>query len=151
MGIDKKTFPITVALIDDHTPLLNAVRKFLESFSIRVLFQAGNGQEALQKLSESDVLPDICILDLNMPVMNGFETATALSNKYPDIKVLAFSVNDDEANVVAMLQSGAKGYILKGADPDEIKKAIEVVYNNRKYFSVGISNIAEEYFRKEAH
>ncbi|RTZ46108.1 response regulator transcription factor [Chryseobacterium arthrosphaerae] len=72
-------------------------------------------------MEEIEVVPDVMVVDINMPVMNGFETAKALNEKYPQTKVLAFSINDDVQDVVKMLQRGVKGYILKGADPKNLK------------------------------
>lgn len=138
---------IRIALIDDHDMLRDAIASYLESFGFHISFQAENGKDALQKMAESIFLPDVCIVDLNMPVMNGFETAKALISKYPNVKILAFSVNDDEESITGMIQSGAHGYILKGADPDEIKKAVDILYRNGKYFSVGVYNIIRSYFK----
>ncbi|MCT4317853.1 response regulator [Elizabethkingia anophelis] len=137
---------IRVALIDDHDLLRDGIFKVLECFGFQILFEAENGQTALDEMQRGGLLPDVCIVDVNMPVMNGFETAKALRQHYPNVKILAFSVNDDERDVFKMLQNGANGYILKGADPGELRKAIEVVYNGGRYFSAGISDIAERYF-----
>lgn len=138
---------IRVALIDDHDLLRDGICKFLDSFGFQTIFEAENGKVALDKMKKGGVLPDVCIVDVNMPVMDGFETAKKLIHEYPNVKVLAFSVNDEEKDVLKMLRSGAHGYILKGADPGELKKAIEVVYSGGRYFSAGISDIAERYFK----
>lgn len=137
---------IRVALIDDHDLLRNGICKFLESFGLQIVFEAGNGEEALGELKKVASLPDICIIDINMPIMSGLETTKVLTRCYPGIKVLAFSVNDDESDVFGMLDNGAVGYILKGADPDELYHAIKVVHSGRKYFSQGVLKIAEKYF-----
>ncbi len=139
---------ISVAFIDDNDRLRDGICNFLKSFNYRVTFEAENGQDALQKLKEADAVPHVCIVDVNMPVLNGFETTKALHAQYPEIKVLGFSVNDDEESIMGMLRAGASGYVLKGADPDELKNAIEVLYRNGKYFSVGICSIVRQYFEK---
>lgn len=138
---------IRVALIDDHDLIGDGICKFSDSFGFQIIFKAENGKVAISEMQNGGVLPDVCIVDVNMPVMNGFETAKALSQYYPEVKILAFSVNDDEKDVLEMLRSGVHGYILKGADPGELKKAIEVVYSGGRYFSAGISDIAESYFK----
>lgn len=138
---------IRLAMIDDHDLLRSGVCQFLESYGFEKVFEAENGEVSLHKLEVARVLPDVCIVDVNMPVMNGFETAKNIHQKYPGIKILAFSVNDDEKDVVKMLKNGADGYILKGADPDELSNAIRIVYNGGRYFSPGVSEIAEEYFK----
>lgn len=136
-------------MIDDHDLLRNGVCQFLESFGFETIFDAENGLVALEKLASASVLPHICIVDINMPVMDGFETVRQIRERYPGIKVLAFSVNDEQKDVLKMLESGTDGYILKGADPDELKNAINVLYNGGKYFSTGVTTIAEKYFQKQ--
>mgnify|MGYP003584786597 FL=1 len=137
---------IRVAFIDDHDMLRKGICDFLSSYGFEIVFDADNGKSAIEKIAHCEPIPDLCIIDVNMPVMNGFETAKALRGRYPQLKMLAFSVNDDEKDVVKMLECGANGYLLKGADPDELQKAIEVVYSGGMYFSAGVSEIAEEFF-----
>ena len=78
---------ITIAAIDDHYLLRTEVCNLLEKMGFRVLFQAENGQIGLEKMEQADPLPDVCILDVSMPVMNGFETAEALRQKYPALRI----------------------------------------------------------------
>jgi DNA-binding NarL/FixJ family response regulator len=80
--------------------------------------------------------------------MNGFDTTKALLEKYPQINILAFSVNDEVQDVVKMLTCGAKGYMLKGADPEELKKAITVLNDGGRYFSAGVAEVAKEFYNK---
>lgn len=108
------------------------------------LFQTGNGQEALQKISENDRLPDVCIIE------EDFSTAKLLLEKHPDLKVLISSTEDDAESVTDMLKIGVSGYILKYADPDEMITAVDVLNGNRKYFSVGINPIVSEYFKNQS-
>lgn len=140
---------IKVAMIDDHDLLRKGICDFLIGFGFEILFEAENGKLAMEKMKQSEVIPDVMVVDINMPVMNGFETAKALLEKYPQTKVLAFSINDDVQDVVKMLDCGAKGYILKGADPEELKKAIKVLNDGGCYFSAGVVEAAKEYFRRE--
>ncbi|WP_159732094.1 response regulator transcription factor [Sphingobacterium sp. 18053] len=144
----KKGQAIKVAMIDDHDMLRKGICDFLPSYGFEIVFDADNGKSAIEKMAVCEHIPDVCIVDINMPVMNGFETVKALRKKYPQLKMLAFSVNDDEKAVVKMLECGANGYVLKGADPDELQRAIEVIYNGGQYFSSGVCGIAEEYFGK---
>lgn len=118
--------------------------KQLENTGYTVLFQTDNGQDALQKISENDRLPDVCIIE------EDFSTAKLLLEKYPDLKVLISSTEDDEESVTDMMEIGVSGYILKYADPDEMVTAIDVLNGNRKYFSVGISGIVTEYFKNQS-
>lgn len=139
---------IRIALIDDHDLLREGILKVFGSYGFETVFDAENGKSAMEKMEACESLPDLCIVDVNMPVMNGFETTKTLLGKYPQMRVLAFSVNDNEKDVVKMLESGASGYILKGADPVELQKAIEVICNGGKYFSAGVCEIATAYFQK---
>lgn len=115
---------ITIAAIDDHYLLRTELCNLLEQMGFRVLFQAENGQVGLEKMEQANSLPDVCILDVSMPVMNGFETAEALREKYPGLKILAYSMNNEERNIIEMLQSGATGYITKGGEPEELKRLL---------------------------
>ncbi|MCT3639638.1 response regulator transcription factor [Elizabethkingia meningoseptica] len=139
---------IKVAMIDDHDLLRKGICDFLKDFGFEIIFEAENGKLALEKMEEIEVIPDVMVVDINMPVMNGFETAKALLKKYPQTNVLAFSINDDVQDVVKMLQRGVKGYILKGADPEELKKAIMVLNDGGRYFSAGVCEIAKEYYKQ---
>lgn len=123
----------TVAIVDDHRLLAQALADLvnrLDAYS--VLFCAENGLDLLQKMPESGV-PDIVLLDVNMPGMNGTDTATALRDQYPSVRVLALSMLDDEQTVVQMMQNGARGYLLKGCRPDELLQALNDVRDRGMY------------------
>ncbi|HRO48049.1 response regulator transcription factor [Agriterribacter sp.] len=129
---DKK---IQVAVVDDHTLLRNALAKLIDSFDhFSVFFQAESGEELKEKLKKK-YIPDIILLDVNMPGMNGFETAEWLFRNHPQIKVLALSMFSDENTIIRMLKSGAKGYIMKTAEPEELHLALESVVEKNFYLS----------------
>ncbi|HRN57096.1 MAG TPA: response regulator transcription factor [Agriterribacter sp.] len=129
---DKK---IQVAVVDDHTLLRNALARLIDSFDhFSVFFQAENGEELKQKLKKK-FIPDIILLDVNMPGMNGFETAEWLFRNHPQIKVLALSMFSDENTIIRMLKLGAKGYIMKTAEPEELRLALESVVQKNFYLS----------------
>lgn len=126
---------IKIALADDHNLFRKGMEELIEDFdNMEVLYSVPNGQELINKLSAGK-LPDVCLLDINMPEMNGFETAKKIKEQWPDIKILAVSVYDSEFNIIGMLRAGAGGYILKDAQPDALKKAIEGIYENGFYHS----------------
>jgi two-component system invasion response regulator UvrY len=130
---------IQVAVADDHSLLRNALAKLINSFeSYTVLFEAGNGKEIKDKLSKH-IIPDIVLLDVNMPDMDGYETAQWLHKNYPQVKVLALSMFTDENIIIRMLKLGAKGYILKNAEPEELKEALDSVLKKDFYLSEYIS------------
>src|SRR5664279_4125685 len=119
--------PIQVAIADDHTLLRKALAKLVASFEeYTVLFEADNGKEIKKKINEH-LVPDLVLLDVNMPEMDGFETAAWLNKNYPKIKVLALSMFSDERTIIRMLRQGASGYVMKNIDPDELKKALDSV------------------------
>ncbi len=140
---------ITVAIIDDYTPLRNRLCAFLEKMGMAVLFQADNGEDGLQKIAASGQQPDVCLLDTSMPVMDGFATAETLHDKYPNLKILAYSVSNDVHSIIKMFQCGADGYAIKGEEPDDLKQAIELLYSGGCYFSDGVQKVMLDYFRKQ--
>jgi len=136
MGVSKK---IQVAIADDHTLLRKALAKLVTSFeNYAVLFEADNGKEIKNKISQH-IIPDVVLLDVNMPEMDGYETASWLFKNHPQIKVLALSMFSDEKTIIKMLRLGAKGYILKNIDPEELKNALDSVVKKNFYLSEYIS------------
>lgn len=132
---------ISVALVDDHTLFRKGIVELINGFSgFYVCFEADHGKHLLEKIQQVQV-PDIVLLDISMPVMDGYETAEWLKNHFPKIKILALSMNDDELSIINMLKSGAKGYILKDAEPKELQAALVQLSNNGFYHSVFVSQV----------
>ena len=126
---------IKVVLVDDHILLRNGLASLISSLgNYEVLFQANNGQAFISFLNPK-TLPQIVMMDINMPEMDGYETCTWLKNNYPDIKVLALSMYDNENAIIRMFKAGAKGYILKDSDPKELKEALDNIVNKGFYYS----------------
>lgn len=124
-----------VALVDDHVLLRNGLANLIESFgNYKILFQSDNGKNFIEKLKQN-LLPDIVLMDINMPEMDGYETCLWLKDNHPEIKVLALSMYDNENAVIRMFKAGAKGYILKDCDPAELKVAIDAVITKGFYYS----------------
>lgn len=126
--------PISVVLVDDHVLLRSGLAGMLKESGYQVIFEADNGKEFTDKLSPSR-LPDIVLLDINMPQMDGYATASWLKTNYPDIKILALSMYDDEEAIIKMLKRGARGYILKDSHPSELKAAIDSLAAKGFYYS----------------
>lgn len=127
---------IKVCIADDHVLFRKGIGELISDFgNVELLFEAGNGEELLQKLSVAKIMPDICILDINMPVMNGFDTAKAIRKKWPKLRMLALSMSDSEFSIIRMLRAGANGYVLKDVEPAELHKAINTIYKNGFYHS----------------
>ncbi|MEL6811900.1 MAG: response regulator transcription factor [Bacteroidota bacterium] len=131
----------TIGIVDDHLLFGSSLEKLINSFSeFSVLFKARNGVELQKELEQQKSLPDIVLLDINMPVMNGFETVKWLSENHPAIKVLALSVEDNEKTILKMIREGAKGYFLKDIHPDELKQALLVVMDKGYYYSEKVTS-----------
>jgi len=124
----------SIVLIDDHSLLRMGLASMVESQGNTVLFEAGNGKEFQEKL-DTDNLPDIVLMDINMPEMDGFEATEWLKQNHPDVKVLALSMYDNETSIIRMLKCGAKGYILKDSEPAELKEAIHALMSKGFYYS----------------
>lgn len=124
----------SIVLVDDHSLLRSGLAGMLKESGYEVLFEADNGNEFLQKMKTS-APPDILLLDINMPLMDGYETAAWVRTNFPETKVLALSMYDDEDAIIKMLKNGAKGYILKDSHPSELKEAIESVMTKGFYYS----------------
>lgn len=130
----------TVAIVDDHSLFASSLEKLINSFSnFRVLFHAKNGVELQERIEKGDDLPEIVLLDINMPVMDGFETAAWLRLNHPKIKMLALSMEDDEQIILRMLHKGAKGYLLKDIHPEILNTALQELMDKGYYHSEKIS------------
>jgi two-component system, NarL family, invasion response regulator UvrY len=130
---------ITVAIADDHGLLRNALARLVNTFEdYTVLFEAGNGKE-LKATILKHIIPDIVMLDVNMPEMDGYETAQWLNKNCPQIKILALSMLSDEKTIIKMFRLGVKGYLLKNTDPEELKLALDTLYNKNFYLSEYVS------------
>jgi two-component system invasion response regulator UvrY len=129
---------LRIAMADDHVMLRKGLANLLTDAGYEIVFQVGNGKEFVQKLDEN-ALPHVALMDINMPGMNGFETTLWLKKNHPGVRVLALSMLDDETSIIRMLRAGARGYILKDSDPEELQKAIEAVWLQGFYHSELVS------------
>lgn len=126
--------PIYIAIADDHAMFRKGITAQFKPYAhIRFVLESANGQELLEQLSSAPQLPDICILDISMQPMNGYETANAIRNRWPKIKTIALTMLDDEYCIINMLRNGARGYITKGQDTGALLKAIEQVHTQGFY------------------
>jgi len=129
-----------VAIVDDHALFAGSLGKLINSFpNFETVFHIGNGLELQKKLALSSTLPDIILLDIHMPVLNGFETAEWLQKEYPQLKFLALTMEDEEATILSMLRFGAKGYFLKDIEPEALKNALEEVVEKGYYHTKEVS------------
>ncbi len=124
-----------IAIADDHTMFRKGLLTLINLFpNYEVLFDAANGKDFIAQLNPKR-LPHIVLMDINMPEMDGYATAEWLLNKYPDIRVLALSTMDSETAIIKMIKSGARGYVLKDAEPDELRTAFDEVMSRGYYYN----------------
>jgi DNA-binding NarL/FixJ family response regulator len=127
-------------LADDHLLVRNGIKSLLEEESyLHVVGEAANGKEALDLAKK--IHPDLLIIDVRMPVMDGIEAVSHLKNYAPDTKAIVLSMHDSEEYILKSIKAGASGYLLKDTGKAEFLKAIKTIYQGGKYFSGDISNV----------
>jgi len=125
----------SVAVVDDHTLFRKGICSLINYFpGYYVQYDAGNGEEFINQVGEGE-MPAIILLDIAMPVMDGFATASWVRKNHPQVKILALSTMDSELAIVKMIKSGAHGYILKDAEPEELKQAFEKLFSLGYYYN----------------
>lgn len=126
---------VKIALVDDHILIRDALALVINNFdNCRVMLVASQGEEFIEKLQPGN-LPDLVILDLNMPKMDGYETTKWVRDYYPDIYVLILTMYDSELSLLRLLQLGARGFLKKDIHPSELKFAIAVTMKTGYYYS----------------
>ena len=135
-------------MADDHVLLRDALAGLINNFeNCRVTVSANNGEELINAIKAGHV-PDVVILDLNMPVMNGFDTALYLQKNHPNVKILMLTMYDSEIALIRLLQSGVKGFLKKDIHPNELKFAIQQVMISGFYYSQNTTGRLAGLFRK---
>jgi two-component system, NarL family, nitrate/nitrite response regulator NarL len=136
--------PITVLLVDDHPFVLEGIRSCLQARSqFQIVGEAGNGREAIEKVRE--LKPNVVVMDISMPVMNGLEATRHLGKTNPEVKVLVLTMHEKREFTSQIIDSGARGYVSKNTSPHELVRAIETVYQGETFFSP----VVTEAFLKE--
>lgn len=121
---------VNVAIVDDHTLFRQGLVHLLsESNQVNILFDADNGADMIKKLCNHDV-PDVVLMDITMPVMDGYETTKWLKQNHPDVNVLALSMFEEDKPIIGMLKSGAGGYMLKQSKVGDLVNAIVSIAKN---------------------
>lgn len=118
------TTSFSIAIADDYPRWRSFLNDYLTQEGFSIFCRATNGKDLLSQLEQTDDRPTICMMDINMPVMDGFETAKALRANYPTIKILAFSLEMGKSIVNRMLACGAHSFLAKGVAPQNIKEAL---------------------------
>ncbi len=125
----------TIAIVDDHILIAKAISGIIDNFSkYTVLYEAEHGKALMDKFRSAKNIPDIVLVDISMPVMDGFETAKWLRENHPEVLVMALSMQDDDMSLIKMIKSGAKGYLLKNIHPAELEKALDSLVTKGYYY-----------------
>lgn len=115
----------SIVIVDDHILIAKALEGIISNFSeFEVIYVCENGKDLIQKFEEGNIIPDIILLDISMPIMDGFETAAWLTKNHSDIKIMALSMQGDDNSVIKMIKNGAKGYLLKNTHPKDLETAL---------------------------
>ena len=127
---------IIIAIVDDHKLVSKAIENMI-SFNpkFEVVMNCFNGEDFLNQLQIQKKLPEVVLMDINMPRKNGIETTIELSKKYPDFKVIALTMEDNESTIISMLKAGAKGYLLKDMSPNILFDAINIVHEKGVFYT----------------
>lgn len=145
----KTSEKLKLILADDHILLRDALKNMLNnSEEFLVIASADNGKEVLEVL-EKTRKPDIVLMDLNMPEMDGYETAKRLNQKYPEIKIVILTMYDSEVALIRLLQSGVHGFLKKDIHPAELKSALLAIAQGEFYYSNHATNKIVSLFRKQ--
>jgi len=133
---------IHIGIVDDHNLFRKALSQIIKTFRhFKVIIEAENGLDFLTQIETSPHQPDVCLMDINMPKMNGYETLQQLKRKGRDIKVLAVSMYKNDYSIVRMLRCGASGYLSKNCSPEELRRAILSIYYTGYYISDDTANL----------
>lgn len=115
----------TIVIVDDHILIAKALEGIIGNFSeFEVIYVCESGKDLIQKFEEGNTIPDIILMDISMPIMDGFETAAWVTKNHPDIKIMALSMQGDDNSVIKMIKNGAKGYLLKNTHPKDLETAL---------------------------
>jgi len=139
---------VRIVLADDHTILRNGLRLVLERQpDFTIAGEASNGREALEVVDR--VTPDVVIIDIAMPLLNGIEAARRITGGHPKIAVLILSMHSDEAYILKALKAGARGYLLKDSVEADLIQAVRAVSTGKAFFSPAVSRVlADDYLRQ---
>ncbi|GAB7256115.1 response regulator transcription factor [Polaribacter sp. OB-PA-B3] len=133
----------SVVIVDDHTLLSQAIATMVNTFSkFKVLYTCKNGQELVEKFSTSaKYIPDIVLMDINMPLMNGIETTDWITKNHETVNVMALSVEDEDTTILKMLKVGAIGYLLKDTEKSVLENALIEIAENGFYHTKTVTNL----------
>jgi DNA-binding NarL/FixJ family response regulator len=141
---------VRLLLVDDHWLVRASLKSLLDDFKgVEVVAEASNGREALEQIAQHR--PDLILMDISMPELNGVEATRRIVDQHPDTRVIVLSMHASEEHVLRALRAGASGYVLKGSAPRELELAIDAVARGQLFLSPAISrHIIEIYLNRTA-
>ncbi|MBT1685576.1 response regulator transcription factor [Dawidia soli] len=132
---------VTIGIADDQQLFLKSLATLINTFNrFNTVLDALNGEDLLKKLERAEEKPEIILLDVNMPHVDGLHAAKEISTRYPGIKLIALSMNDDDTTIISMLKAGCCAYLIKDIHPNELEKALEEV-SQKGYYNADAVNI----------
>jgi two-component system response regulator NreC len=139
---------IRVLLAEDHTIVRKGLRSLLDGEAgIEVIGEAEDGREAVEKVGQ--LLPDVVLMDITMPSLNGLEATRQIKKRFPEVKVVILTMHANEEYIFQILRAGASGYLVKQAAPTELLSAIQAAYRGESFLSPSISRkVIEEYIQQ---
>lgn len=125
----------TIVIVDDHLLIAKAITSIIEQFpQYRVLYECENGKQLQNRFLRPGPVPDVVLLDISMPEMDGFETAAWLSKNFPSVRIMALTMQNDDESLLGMIKAGAKGYLQKNVHPNELVTALEHLVHKGFYY-----------------
>jgi DNA-binding NarL/FixJ family response regulator len=138
--------PVRILIVDDHTLFREGVRAILKAVSdFEIVGEAATGEEAIDKVST--LKPDIILMDIQMPDINGVEATNKILKEHPEMGIIILTMLEDDDSLFSALRAGARGYVLKGADKAEMVKSIRAVANGEALFGPAIANRLTRFFK----
>ncbi len=132
----------SVVIVDDHVLLSQAISGLVDSFpKFKSLYVCKNGKELLEKFQDSRNIPHVVLMDINMPILNGIETTERLKINFPNVRVLALSIEEDEDTILRMLRAGARGYLMKDTKREILEEALMQIAEKGYYHTNTVTQI----------
>ncbi len=141
---------IWVAIVDDHLIVVKGISEIISKVKgMAVVLTAENGVDFFEKLEFTNKIPDVVLMDIEMPKMSGTEAIMKLKTEYPNMKVIVLSMHDEESYILYMLKKGAAGYLFKNVSPHELEKAIYAVNEGEKFYNDRVQSVAIEALKRD--
>ncbi|HEX7756196.1 MAG TPA: response regulator transcription factor [Niabella sp.] len=141
----------SIVIVDDHILIAQALATMISSIpNFDILYVCSSGAEMIERFHQPKHIPDVVILDVQMPVMDGYAVAKWLTENKPEVIILALSMQDDDEKIIKMIRSGAKGYLLKSIQQKELAQALNTIVKDGIFYDAKVSKaLANDYLKRE--